>query len=84
MTDLRRHVPRVALEWDDEAPGTQWQSVDATLVFADISGFTALTERLARARHHRCRGADRDPEPGLRRDARPGGDPWRRAAEVRW
>lgn len=48
MTDLRRHVPRVAIEWDDEAPGKQWQSVDATLVFADISGFTALTERLAR------------------------------------
>ncbi|HSN07336.1 MAG TPA: adenylate/guanylate cyclase domain-containing protein [Candidatus Angelobacter sp.] len=48
MTDLRRHIPRVALEWDDEAPGRSWQSVDATLVFADISGFTALTERLAR------------------------------------
>ncbi|MDA8436180.1 MAG: AAA family ATPase, partial [Actinomycetales bacterium] len=48
MTDLRRHIPRVALEWDAEAPGRQWQSVDATLVFADISGFTALTERLAR------------------------------------
>jgi class 3 adenylate cyclase len=48
VTDLRRHVPRVALEWDDQAPGKQWQSVDASLVFADISGFTALTERLAR------------------------------------
>ncbi|MGD9954874.1 MAG: adenylate/guanylate cyclase domain-containing protein [Candidatus Nanopelagicales bacterium] len=48
MTDLRRHVPRIALAWDDDAPGSSWQSVDATLVFADISGFTALTERLAR------------------------------------
>ena len=48
MTDLRRHIPRVALRWDDEIPARQWQSVDATLVFADISGFTALTERLAR------------------------------------
>jgi len=48
VTDLRRHVPRIALEWDDDAPGSSWQSVDATLVFADISGFTALTERLAR------------------------------------
>ncbi|MGD9955603.1 MAG: hypothetical protein AB7V23_06010, partial [Candidatus Nanopelagicales bacterium] len=48
MTDLRRHVPRIALEWDDDAPGSSWQSVDATLVFADISGFTALTARLAR------------------------------------
>ena len=48
MTDLRRHVPRIALEWDDDAPGSAWQQVDSSLVFADISGFTALTERLAR------------------------------------
>ena len=48
MTDLRRHVPRIALEWDDVAPDCPWQVVDATLVFADISGFTALTEKLAR------------------------------------
>ncbi len=46
--DLRRHVPRVALDWDDVVPpGQQWQVLDATMVFADISGFTALTERLA-------------------------------------
>ena len=48
MTDLRRHVPRVALDWDDVAPGRSWQVLDATMVFADISGFTALTERLAK------------------------------------
>ena len=49
MTDLRRHVPRIALDWDDDAPGRSWQQVkDATMVFADISGFTALTEKLAR------------------------------------
>ncbi|HET7899762.1 MAG TPA: adenylate/guanylate cyclase domain-containing protein, partial [Candidatus Nanopelagicales bacterium] len=46
--DLRRHIPRIALEWDDDAPGRAWQQVDATMVFADISGFTALTEKLAR------------------------------------
>ena len=45
--DLRRHVPRLALEWDRDAPDRRWQQVDATLVFADISGFTALTEKLA-------------------------------------
>ena len=45
--DLRRHVPRLALEWDDDADGRWWQQVDASLVFADISGFTALTEKLA-------------------------------------
>ena len=46
--DLRRHVPRIALEWDDDSPDRPWQRIDATLVFADISGFTALTEKLAR------------------------------------
>lgn len=47
MTDLRRHVPPVALTWDREAPGAPWRAVDGTLVFADVSGFTALTERLS-------------------------------------
>ena len=48
VPDLRRHIPRVALDWDDVVPpGQQWQVLDASLVFADISGFTALTERLA-------------------------------------
>ena len=48
MTDLRRHVPPITLVWDDEAPGALWRVVDGTLVFADVSGFTALTERLSR------------------------------------
>ena len=48
MTDLRRHVPPIALAWDDEAPGELWRVVDGTLVFADVSGFTALTEKLSR------------------------------------
>jgi class 3 adenylate cyclase/tetratricopeptide (TPR) repeat protein len=47
MTDLRRHVPPIALAWDIEAPGESWRCVDGTLVFADISGFTALTEKLS-------------------------------------
>jgi class 3 adenylate cyclase/tetratricopeptide (TPR) repeat protein len=41
-------VPRVALAWDAEVPGARWQVRDATLCFADVSGFTALSERLAR------------------------------------
>ena len=48
MTDLRRHVPPLTLVWDDEAPGALHRTVDGTLVFADVSGFTALTERLSR------------------------------------
>jgi len=36
-------VPRVASEWDIEAPGTRWQELDGTLCFVDISGFTAAS-----------------------------------------
>jgi class 3 adenylate cyclase/tetratricopeptide (TPR) repeat protein len=43
---LVSYVPRVLLEREPARPG-HW-SVDGTLVFADISGFTRLTERLAR------------------------------------
>ena len=43
-----RYVPRLAAEWDLDAPGRRWQSLDASLCFVDISGFTNLAERLAR------------------------------------
>ena len=46
---LLPHVPRPAAEWAATGPGERpWRVVDGTLVFADISGFTALSERLAR------------------------------------
>jgi len=48
VTDLSRHVPRVALVWDNEASGTLQQINDATVGFADISGSTALTQQLSR------------------------------------
>ncbi|MDQ1533547.1 MAG: hypothetical protein QOF28_1308, partial [Actinomycetota bacterium] len=41
-------MPRVASEWDLDTPGAQWREADATLCFVDISGFTNLSERLAR------------------------------------
>ena len=47
LAGVRRHVPRIAAEWDLDAPGRRWQVVDGTMCFADVSGFTALTERLA-------------------------------------
>lgn len=45
---LSRYVPRVATEWGLDAPDARWQALDATLCFVDISGFTSLSERLAR------------------------------------
>ncbi|MGB9376582.1 MAG: adenylate/guanylate cyclase domain-containing protein, partial [Mycobacteriales bacterium] len=37
-----------ALEWLAGDPEESFRTVDGTLVFADISGFTPLTERLSR------------------------------------
>src|SRR5829696_2462425 len=45
---LVRYVPRLASEWDHDARGHDWQEIDSTLCFVDLSGFTALSERLAR------------------------------------
>lgn len=42
------YVPRVASEWDAVAPGAHWRQIDGSLAFVDISGFTNLSERLAR------------------------------------
>jgi class 3 adenylate cyclase/tetratricopeptide (TPR) repeat protein len=48
LETLLPYVPRIAVEWDIQAPGRSWQTIDATFCFVDISGFTALSERLAR------------------------------------
>src|SRR6185503_5191175 len=45
---LRPYVPRMVIEWLRDTPAALHQESEATLVFVDISGFTALTERLAR------------------------------------
>jgi predicted ATPase/class 3 adenylate cyclase len=44
---LARHVPRIALDWVVDTPDERWKLVEGSMVFADISGFTALSERLA-------------------------------------
>src|SRR4051794_41775160 len=41
------YVPRLAARWDDEAPGRPARVLEASLLGLDISGFTALSERLA-------------------------------------
>jgi len=45
---LDAYVPRVLLRHLALTPDARVMSLDATVVFADISGFTALSERLAR------------------------------------
>ena len=45
---LTRFVPRLLVEWDLDAPDDRWRPLEATLCFVDISGFTSLSERLAR------------------------------------
>jgi class 3 adenylate cyclase len=47
-TTLSPYLPRLAAEWELETPGARWRELEATCCFVDISGFTALSERLAR------------------------------------
>jgi len=42
------YVPQTVLRWLVEHPRRMSTTLDATLVFADVSGFTPLSERLAR------------------------------------
>lgn len=46
--DLRAFVPRGSLQWLRDEPHLRHRCVEASLVFVDISGFTAMSERLAR------------------------------------
>ncbi len=48
VSDLDPYLPRPAVEWDLTSAGSLWREIDASLCFVDISGFTALSERLAR------------------------------------
>src|SRR4051812_13963769 len=44
---LRRHIPELAVDWALACPHERWRVIPGSLLFADISGFTALAERLA-------------------------------------
>ena len=44
---LRPYVAGLAAEWAQASPETRHRSIEGSLAFVDISGFTALTERLA-------------------------------------
>jgi class 3 adenylate cyclase/tetratricopeptide (TPR) repeat protein len=45
--DLTPFVPRVVVDWLREAPDARRRELEGTLAFVDISGFTAMSERLA-------------------------------------
>jgi class 3 adenylate cyclase/tetratricopeptide (TPR) repeat protein len=47
-TRLQPYLPRLTLEWLAETPGRRHRAVEGSLVFADISGFTKLSEKLAK------------------------------------
>ena len=44
---LAEYVPSIAAEWEEVRGAERWQLVDGTLCLVDISGSTALFERLA-------------------------------------
>ena len=45
---LSPYVPRLLVDWLRTYPDRAWRQVEGTLAFVDISGFTKMTERLAR------------------------------------
>ncbi|HVF11512.1 MAG TPA: adenylate/guanylate cyclase domain-containing protein, partial [Actinomycetota bacterium] len=48
MSDFDPYVPRLTLQWALDAPARRHLSLVGSLVFIDISGFTKMSERLAR------------------------------------
>ena len=46
-TDLVSFVPRLTLEWLRNDPERRWLELEGTLAFIDISGFTAMSEKLS-------------------------------------
>ena len=47
VSPFRPYVPRLAARWDTDAPGERVRVLEASLLGLDISGFTALSERLS-------------------------------------
>jgi class 3 adenylate cyclase/tetratricopeptide (TPR) repeat protein len=45
---LRPFVPRLAVEWLETTPEARVREVEGSMVFVDVSGFTKMSERLAR------------------------------------
>src|SRR3954451_24109081 len=41
------YLPRITLEWLRDAPAERHRALGGTMAFVDVSGFTAMSERLA-------------------------------------
>ena len=55
---LEPYLPRLTVAWARDRPDERFRELDATLVSVDLSGFTALSERLAAKGKRGRRGAD--------------------------
>ena len=76
------YLPRLVRDWAARAPAERWRELDGTLVSVDLSGFTALAERLAGEGPGRRRGAGAGDQRRLRRPDRDREAPRRRRAQV--
>jgi len=45
--ELVSFVPRLTLEWLRDEPTRTWREIEGTIAFVDISGFTAMSDRLS-------------------------------------
>src|SRR5579871_4218865 len=45
---LAPYLPKLVVDWLAAEPGATWRVVEGSMAFVDISGFTKLSERLAR------------------------------------
>lgn len=46
--DLSVYAPRVATAWARDHPERRWATPEGTVVFADVTGFTPMTEKLSK------------------------------------
>ncbi|MDX6234502.1 MAG: hypothetical protein QOH68_3610, partial [Nocardioidaceae bacterium] len=46
---LLPYLPRLLVQWLAEDPDATFRELDGTVVFVDISGFTKLSEKLAKS-----------------------------------
>ncbi|HEX9547134.1 MAG TPA: adenylate/guanylate cyclase domain-containing protein, partial [Acidimicrobiales bacterium] len=48
VASVTPYLPRLVVTWLSDGPEQRWREVEGTIAFVDISGFTKLSERLAK------------------------------------